>query len=199
METIRGKETSFINDSLLVTMLKGYETILVDLGTGDGRFVQSMATKQAKTFVIGVDACRENLVDVSRKAPQNALFVIANAARLPHELGGLTQHLTINFPWGTLLEGLLANEPALFDSLAMLMRPKAKLEVRLNSSALGQAGYSLDEGTERVWEVLRENGFRMNKPSMMSANDLASFPTSWAKRLAYGREPRAGYLQGVKG
>jgi 16S rRNA (adenine(1408)-N(1))-methyltransferase len=195
METLRGKMTSFVNTSLLVEMLMGYETIQIDLGTGDGRFVQNMAVNQPKSFVIGVDACRENLVEVSRRAPENALFVIANAASLPHELGGLANQVTINFPWGTLLEGLLNNEPALFGNLAMMMRPKAKLEIRLNSSALGQAGYKLEEGMERVWEVLRENGFAMKQPVLMKASELAAFPTSWAKRLAYGRDPRAYYLQ----
>jgi 16S rRNA (adenine(1408)-N(1))-methyltransferase len=198
METLRGKETSFVNASLLAEMLMAYETIQIDLGTGDGRFVQSMATNSPKSFVIGVDACRENLVDISRRAPENALFVIANAASLPHELGGLAQQVTINFPWGTLLEGLLSNEPALFDSLAMLLRPKAKLEIRLNSSALGQAGYQLEEGTERVWEILRDNDFSVKQPSLMKSSELAAFPTTWAKRLAYGRDPRAYYLQAVK-
>jgi hypothetical protein len=35
---------------------------------------------------------------VPRKAPDNALYVIANALALPKELGGMASKITINFP-----------------------------------------------------------------------------------------------------
>ena len=38
----------------------------------------------------------------------NALFVVAAAERVPAELHGLADELTILFPWGSLLRGALA-------------------------------------------------------------------------------------------
>jgi hypothetical protein len=32
----------------------------------------------------------------------------------------------------------------------------------------------------------------------LTAGDLKAFPTSWAKRLAFGRDPRAVHLSGVR-
>lgn len=196
MEIIRGKKTSFVSDLMQASV--NYQSLMLDIGTGDGRFVQAMAAAQPKSLVIGVDACRENLVDVSRNAAENALFVIANAESLPRELDGAAHHLTINFPWGSLLEGLLNDEPSLLNGLRRVMRPKATLEIRLNSSALAQAGWSLEAGAEQVQAVLLYNDFAIKDTRLMLSEELASYPTTWAKRLAYGRDARAAYLRGTK-
>ena len=62
----------------------------------------------------------------------------------------------------------------------------------------GKVGQSLEEGADRVRSVLAASGFRMQPPIPMLARDLKSFPTTWAKRLAYGRDPRAISLSGIR-
>jgi 16S rRNA (adenine(1408)-N(1))-methyltransferase len=198
MEIIRGKQASFMDTSALAECLIGYDTLHIDLGTGDGRFVQHMARTHPNTFVMGIDACRENLQDVSRHAASNALFVIANARALPSELYGLASHITINFPWGSLLEGLLAADEALLSGLISLARSEAALEVRLNGGAVAEVGWSLEAGAERIQAVLAANGFMMRRPQVMTASELKAFPTTWAKRIAFGRDPRAIYLCGER-
>jgi 16S rRNA (adenine(1408)-N(1))-methyltransferase len=198
METIRGKHASFIDATALAERLSGYDNIHIDIGTGDGRFVLHLAQTCPNCFVIGIDTCRENLHEVSRRAPANALFVIANARALPSELHGLAAQVTINFPWGSLLEGLLTDDPALLAGLVAVARPDTRLEVRLNGGALAQAGWSFEEGADRVQSVLALNGFAMRPPNALMARELRSFPTTWAKRLAFGRAPRAVYLRGAR-
>ncbi|MCC6616669.1 MAG: hypothetical protein IT320_24560 [Anaerolineae bacterium] len=191
MEIIRGKHASFMDASALADRLSGCELVHVDIGTGDGRYVQHVAQTCPDCFVIGIDACRENLHAISRRAPDNALFVIANAQTLPPELFGLAAQITINFPWGSLLNGLLTHDLALLDGLAAISRPGVELHVRLNGGALAEAGWSLESGAERVCEVLALNGYDLRPPVMLSARDLKALPTTWAKRLAFGRDPRA--------
>ncbi len=198
MEIIRGKHASFIDEPALVERLAGYDAIHVDIGTGDGRFVAHLARACPNAFVIGIDACRENLRDVSRVAPENALFIIANAQGLPAALRSLASQVTINFPWGSLLEGLLANDPALLAGLRRVARPNTMLEVRLNGGALAEAGWSLEDGGSRVRDVLAENGFDVPPPIALRAGELKAIPTTWAKRLAFGRDPRALYLRAVR-
>src|SRR5512133_295706 len=99
METIRGKTSLEINASELAIRIAGYKNIRIDIGTGDGRYVRSMAQKRPDEFFIGVDACRENLREHSLSAPANALFVIARAQALPYEFAKLADEVTINFPW----------------------------------------------------------------------------------------------------
>jgi 16S rRNA (adenine(1408)-N(1))-methyltransferase len=198
MEIIRGKHASFMDTAGFAEQLAGYSTVHIDIGTGDGRFVQHVAQANPNTFVIGIDACRENLVEVSRRTSDNALFVIANAYTLPYELMGLAAKITINFPWGSLLEGLLANDLPLLESLLMVARPQAEVEVRLNAGAVAEAGWLLEEGANQIRGILAENGFKVKSPVALTAADLKVFPTTWAKRLAFGRDPRAMYLTGVK-
>lgn len=198
MEIIRGKHTSFIDASALAGRLAGCDAVHIDIGTGDGRFVQHIAQTCPTCFAIGIDACRENLHPISRRAPSNALFIIANAQALPPELNGLAAHITINFPWGSLLEGLLTDDPALIASLMRIARPNAALEVRLNGGALAECGWALEAGAERVGQVLALNGFNLRPPITLTVGDLRTCPTTWAKRLAYGRDPRAMYLRGSR-
>jgi 16S rRNA (adenine(1408)-N(1))-methyltransferase len=198
MEIIRGKHASFIDSSALAQQLACYNDVHIDIGTGDGRFVQHIARTRPDCLVIGIDACRENLVETSRRAPFNALFVIANAQALPPELCALASQITINFPWGSLLEGLLTDDESLLIGLARVSRPGAALEVRLNGGALAEFGWSLQAGAERVRQVLAANGFDLRPSVSLTVGDLRACPTSWAKRLAFGRDPRALYLRGLR-
>jgi len=198
MEILRGKQTSFINSFELAERLNGYTNLHIDIGTGDGRFVEHIARSSPQTFVIGIDACRENLHKTSHHAPDNALFVIANAMALPAELNGLAGTVTINFPWGSLISGLLDADPGLLAGLRNITRPKAELHVRLNGGAVAEAGWQLEEGTYRVQDVLAQNGFAVRSPLWLTSHELRSYPTSWAKRLAFGRDPRAAYLKCIK-
>lgn len=198
MEIYRGKLASFMDVRLLAEQLAGYECIHIDIGTGDGRFVRHMAASRPQHFVIGVDACRENLEATARRAPANSLFVIANAQALPSELNGLASSVTVNFPWGSLLEGLLDANSRVLVGLQNITRPHAKLDVRLNSGALAEIGISLETGAEQVRHALEVSSFNMRPPAELTALDLRAIPTTWAKRLAYGRDPRGVSLTGGK-
>jgi 16S rRNA (adenine(1408)-N(1))-methyltransferase len=198
METLRGKHASFMNSSALSERLAGYTSVHIDIGTGDGRFVGHVAQAMPNRFVIGVDACRENLVDISRRAPANTLFVIANAQALPDELYGLAAHISINFPWGSLIDGLLNGDVGLMAGLQAVAQPNAALEVRLNGGAMTEAGWDLAVGVEQVQSVLASNGFAIRAPKPMLAAELKLMPTTWAKRIAFGRDPRAFVLRGTR-
>src|SRR5215208_2666551 len=144
METIRGKKSLEVDFDGWKERVANYKEIVLDLGTGDGRCARSFAQVHPDWFMIGVDACRENLREHSQAKLQNLLFVIASAQELPHELDGLISHVTVNFPWGTLLESLLADDPKLVNRLMAITRLKATLDLRLNGGALAEAGQTLE-------------------------------------------------------
>ncbi len=191
MEYIHGKQTSELDRATFVARLDGYREVLLDIGTGDGRFVQHMAQLDLQRFVIGVDACRENLRKVSRRSLPNALYLIANAEALPWELSGLASCITINFPWGSLLSGLLTSGSGVIGGLQKVAQPGARLEVRLNRSVLIQMGWSLEEGGAMMQQALEASGFDVELMLLLDAKALRDCPTTWAKRLAYGRDPYA--------
>lgn len=199
MEIIRGKIPLQMDAPGLSACLAGCRRIHIDLGTGDGRFVRQLAQANPAVFVIGVDACRENLRAVSRVTRANELFVIANAECLPRELYGLAGQLSINFPWGSLLSGLLEAKPALMDGLCAISQPGALLDVRLNAAALAEAGYSFEQGAARVRDNLLWRGFGLRPPAALDARALRSYPSTWARRLAAGRDPRSVVLTSARG
>jgi hypothetical protein len=197
METIRGKTSLEISLPDLQDKLAGRKHILLDLGTGDGRFARSMAEGHPDWFVIGLDACRENLQSNSQAKLPNLLFVIASAQALPPELSGLAAHITINFPWGSLLESLLENDSALMNGLSTVAGSSALVDVRLNGGALAEAGWRLETGAEHIHNNLNQAGWKVKSPARLDARALRAFPSTWAKRLAFGRDPRALAMNGL--
>ena len=117
---------------------------------------------------------------------------------MPRELSGLISHVSINFPWGSLLESLLANDPALMEGLAAMASDQASIEVHLNGGALSEAGVELEAGAEQIHSNLLRGGWRVRDPQRMDASSLRRFPSTWARRLAFGRDPRAVWIRGER-
>ena len=198
METIRGRKSLEIDWNGWKDRLTNYDRVILDLGTGDGRYARTLAERHPRWLVFGVDSCRENLREHSQAKLQNLLFVIASAQELPYELMGLASHITINFPWGSLLESLLSDDPELICGLKSVSRARAALDLRLNGGALAEAGKTLEAGTYRIYFNLLQAGWQLEHPVMMDASALKQFPSTWARRLAFGRDPRAMMLSGQR-
>lgn len=196
MDTIRGKMSLEIDFNGLSERLVDFNHIQLDLGTGDGCFALRMANQQPDWFVIGVDACRENLRKQSQAKLPNVLFVIASAQDLPCELTGLVSHVTINFPWGSLLTSLLTGDSRLMRGIESVSRSIAHIDVRLNGGALAEAGRSLESGAKQIYNNMLHAEWQVHAPAIMDATALRNFPSTWAKRLAFGRDPRAIELSG---
>jgi 16S rRNA (adenine(1408)-N(1))-methyltransferase len=195
MEGIRGKTMFTIDRPELAALAAAHHAALIDLGTGDGRYIRHVAKERADWLAIGLDACRENLRDASRRAPANALYLIADALALPPELGGLATHVTINFPWGSLLGGLLEGDTSLLKGLRRLGCSRLDIEVRLNADALHEQGWKPAAGVDRIGRMLYCAGFDLLDERAMGPEELARLPTTWARRLAHGRDPRGVYLR----
>ncbi len=71
--------------------------------------------------VIGLDADPTRMRRASQHAPGNALFVVARAECLPVELDGAVSELSVCFPWGSLLRGLVTPSPVLLAGLARVL------------------------------------------------------------------------------
>ena len=73
------------------------------------------AAADPAALVLGLDASREGMLHAAVRAGRprkhgalaNARFVVAAAEALPPELDGLVGELTVHFPCGSLLRGLL--------------------------------------------------------------------------------------------
>ncbi len=196
METTCGTRSASLDRAALADRLCAYREVAVDLGTGDGRYVRQLARREPNCLVIGVDLCRENLREVSRRAPANALYLIADALDLPAELAGVATRISINFAWGSLLQGLLRAELGLYDGLRRLASSSgAWLDIKLNERALAVAGWSLDDSERQLRANLCAVGFPLESFAVLDRVALRDCQTSWAKRIAHGEEVRALHLR----
>ena len=191
MRIVTGKSTRQIDAAEVAAWMAIYREITVDLGAGDGRFVRDLATKHPGFGAIAVDLCEANLKRSSRAGAANALFVVADALALPSALSGVATRVTIHFPWGSLLHGLLGGHRGFLCGLEAMRGGRSTLDIMLNAGALAEAGWALESGGERVAAVLREAGLIVAAPRVLGAAELRRSPTTWGKRLAFGRDPRA--------
>jgi hypothetical protein len=127
---------------------------------------------------------------------QLTVVEIARRQSLPNESNGLVSHITINFPWGSLLQSLLRGDPNLNRGLASISQVNTTIDVRSNGGALAEAGTSLEQGACIIYNNLLGTGWRVKQPVMMDSCTLRKFPSTWAKRLAFGRDLRAVQLNG---
>jgi len=175
-----------------------YSTTRIDLGTGDGRFVLAAAAAEPDRLVIGVDADATSMAEASRRAAgrpkrgglPNALFVVATAEALPRELDGLADALTVQFPWGSLLRGLLRANSAVLGGLVRVTRPGAEVTLLLSVTerdhAMGLPPLDA-QGIAALAPAYAAHGLEMVDVRPAGPDDLARTHLTWARRIGAGR------------
>ena len=170
----------------------------VDLGTGDGRFVLSLASASPARLVLGIDPVAAAMAEASRRAAMpprrgglsNALFVVASAEALPAEVCGVADLVTVNLPWGSLLRGALALDRDAASGIAGLVRPSGRVELLLAPSERDRLAAEVDVETRLAGSFADDwlgYGLTMLEARPASADDLAGTRTTWARRLDLGR------------
>ena len=108
--------------------------MVVDVGAGDGRAVLARARAEPASLVLGVDASATAMAESSRRAhrcgPANARFFVAGAEALADTvLAGRVDLVTVAFPWGSLLRGVVGLDPVALAGAAALVAPGGRLDV----------------------------------------------------------------------
>ena len=164
------------------------------------------AAAEADRLVFGVDASAAAMAEASRRAARrpgrgglpNALFVVAAAEALPPELDGLADRVTVHFPWGSLLRGLLAADPAILDGLVRVMRPGATLSMLVSSTARDHAAgvAPLDERALGALAVdYGRFGLDVTRVRPATPADVAAARSTWGRRLGAGAHRPAWLLE----
>ncbi len=170
----------------------------VDLGTGDGKFALHLARERPEVGVIALDTCLDHVCAPRKRWPTNLRFVADDALAWPAEDVPPATSVSINFPYGSLLRGLVEGDEALLSRLERLLAPGGRLDVRLNASALEGTGLDPDTAWEDVARVLRRLSGTRVTGGPLGQEDMRRFPSSWAKRLGYGRRREAFEVRAVK-
>ena len=131
----------------------------------------------------------------------NALFVVAAAESLPAELDGVAESLTVHFPWGSLLQGLLRADPAILDGMRSVCRIGAPISLLLSVTERDHLAGIASFDRENVERMA--GGFAAHKLALIehrpaTAQDLDAAHSTWARRLDAGRRRPVWLLRFVR-
>ena len=183
---------------------------MIDIGTGDGRFVSAAAKANPNKFYIGVDANVKPLEKPSMKATRkpakgglpNAMFVQAAVEDLPDEFDGTADEIHIHFPWGSLLRAVAVGDEVILGSLRRIAAPRCVLEIisgidperdRAELERLGIPELSQVMLHSFLIPKYKRAGFEMLDCRRLSHDEWAAIDTSWSRRLSSSSQ-RTVYL-----
>jgi 16S rRNA (adenine(1408)-N(1))-methyltransferase len=194
---------NLINEPCTSLSLLTGQGVVIDIGTGDGRFVYQLARENPRKFYIGIDVNPEPLQKISRKVHRkltkgglpNVLFIQAAVEVLPSELDGVADEVHIHFPWGSLLRAVAIGDKTVLRGLRRICAPGALLEVVIgldlarDKSAI--EALDLKSLTDEFLEVTlipryEASGFEVLEKGVFAPSDWPRLETSWAKRLQGG-------------
>lgn len=184
--------------------------IIIDIGTGDGKFVYKLAKENPDRLFIGIDPHQKGLEKLSSKiykkeakgGLQNAFFVLANIEDLPEELENTANQVFINFPWGSLLQDIVLVNQKAWENIKMICKDRAIIDIvfgyedeleekeieRLNLPKL-----DIDYVQNHMLPKLESFGFKEEDLKELGLDDLKNYPSSWAKKLSFGSKNRDYY------
>jgi hypothetical protein len=174
----------------------------MDLGTGDGRSVLAEVLADPEAFVLGIDADARAMAEASRRAARRdpdpatrrAWFLAVGVERLPPELAGMADRVTVRFPWASLLRGALGLDPDVTGSIARLVAPGGRLELTLSvagrdaPAVTGLAGDLDATARARMAAAFAAHGLELVAIHPVATADLATLHSTWARRLRAGSE-----------
>ena len=206
MRILKGSKISIINKNEFLEIIEKFGHVIIDLGTGDGRFIYQNALDNPSNFYIGIDPAASQMEEYSKKSLKkklkNLLYVVVSIEHLDTDLNWLADELYINLPWGSLLSLLMSGDDTAYARISGLIKKGSTLNIMLGYSKESEPGETQRLGLEEINEqVIRDKiisgfekaGLKNTKLKLLETANLKEFKTSWAKKLAFGR-PRPLYL-----
>ncbi len=131
-----------------------------------------------------------------RERLANLLYVRAAVEELPSALAGAADRLSVVLPWGSLLAAVAHPSVGVLRSIRALCQPDAVLTIVLGVDPvrdrgelhrLGLASLLDASMASRLAEGYALAGFTLDSVRPMAPDELARWPSTWARRLAHGR------------
>jgi len=178
--------------------------VAVDLGTGDGRSVLHTARCEPGTLAIGIDpdvaSMRRAAGTAARGRLTNALFVVASVEALPEDLEGVADHVSILFPWGSLLRGIVAGAPGTLDAIAALLRPGAEVTAMWSIADRDRRHVAIEPlAADDLALAAARCGLVVLEQRLATPDQIDATGSTWAKRLRAGRAREVTFLRARRG
>ncbi len=173
---------------------------MIDIGTGDGRFVSAAAAANPKKFYIGVDANVKPLEKPSMRATRkpakgglpNVMYVQAAVEDLPTEFDGVADEIHVHFPWGSLLKAVATGDAGVLASLKRIAAPGCLLEIIIGIDPERDHAELDRLGLPELTPIILHSflipkyiaaGFAFVVAQTLNQAEWSKIETSWARRL----------------
>ena len=209
LKILKGKE--IIDVDSIDNITSQYNKIIIDLGTGNGKFVYEQAINNSDNFYIGMDPIADNIIDYYKKKKKsfkrynldNTMFLISAIENIPKELFDTVDEIYVNFPWGSLLEGIVKGDHTILKNIFLIGKSNAFIHFTFTYSSIYEAGEIERRGLpelsiEYINTILRnkfmEAGLDIVDYGLLDENNLKSFGTLWSKRIYLGKDRVVYYI-----
>ncbi len=187
------------------------EGVVVDIGTGDGRFVYRSAQANPNKFYIGIDANAKPLEKISMKATRkpakgglpNVLFVQSAVENLPEELNAAADEIHVHFPWGSLLRAVALGDEEILKSLRRICAPECILEIVIGIDEERDKSEIERLEIPKISSQYLENvlipkyaaaGFEILEKGVLNTEKWSKIESSWARKLQINDNRKCVYL-----
>ena len=187
------------------------EGVVLDIGTGDGRYVSAAARANPNKFFIGIDANAKPLEKLSTKVTRkpskgglpNVMFVQAAVEDLPNELDGTADEIHIHFPWGSLLKAVATADEKIITSLRRVAAQDCLLEIVIGIDPERDKAeierLDIPELTpiflhSYLFPKFGKAGFALLDHGKLNPAEWSRLETSWARKLQGNSSRNVTYL-----
>ena len=180
---------------------------IIDLGTGDGRFVYKMAKENPNNEYVGIDPMlsqtKKYARKINREKLENVKLIEASVEKLPTNLNNTADELYINFPWGSLLAAIAKPDKNLIRNIIKLLKPKGVLKIVLGYAEEAEPSETqrlelekLDEN--RIIQTFEELGTDLVTSHKVEKSEMHKIESSWGKKLTFGQDRKILSLEFIK-
>jgi 16S rRNA (adenine(1408)-N(1))-methyltransferase len=139
---------------------------------------------------------RKTTLKPARGGVRNALFVCASCEALPEELNDLASEMTVLFPWGSLLKSVVRADNDFLRGIRRICREGAEIRIVFGYDQRSEPGVTAELALPALMpnyvdslagNHYRQAGFALNVRQLRKA-EIGEIPTTWARKLAYGKD-----------
>ena len=177
---------------------------MIDAGAGDARRLLRDAREDGATLFVGVDPVAAAMADSARRAAAkpsrggraNVFFVVSSAEEWPPEAAGIAHRVTVRYPWGSLLRGILGRDSAVLDGIAGMLASGGRFEAIY--SLTDRDGITVP-ATPELADAYAAAGLELTAHRPATVEEIDMSATTWGRRLAVGPKRPATRVEAVRG
>lgn len=205
MKISKGSKIEEINLIDFSELVKKFKKVVVDIGTGSGRFVYESAKLNPQNFYIGIDPNQSGFEKYASKiykkeskgGLKNCMFVVASIEHLPRELSKIADEIFVINPWGTLLSYTVNADKDALTALKKLSKKNTKITMYFNYSSKYEPQSMKQFNVVDMSEEFIEGKFKKHYKQFefhllsyqkLSNLDFENISATWSKRLSEKRE-----------